>query len=38
MTPVVDKVYPFIEARDALEFVKNGEHFGKVVVTVGDGV
>jgi NADPH:quinone reductase-like Zn-dependent oxidoreductase len=35
MTPEVDKVYPFIEVGDALEYVKGGLHFGKVVVSIG---
>jgi NADPH:quinone reductase-like Zn-dependent oxidoreductase len=34
MTPEVDKVYPFIEVGDALEYVKGGLHFGKVVVSI----
>jgi NADPH:quinone reductase and related Zn-dependent oxidoreductases len=36
MTPEVDKVYPFIEVGDALEYVKAGLHFGKVVVSIGE--
>jgi NADPH:quinone reductase-like Zn-dependent oxidoreductase len=33
--PVVDRVFEFEEAREALEYVKAGRHFGKVVVQVG---
>jgi NADPH:quinone reductase-like Zn-dependent oxidoreductase len=31
--PLVDKVYPFTEARAALEAMRAGEHFGKIVLT-----
>lgn len=34
--PIIDKVFPFAEARDALEYVGSGSHFGKVVITVND--
>ena len=30
--PVVDKVFPFAEAKQALEYLESGGHFGKVVV------
>jgi NADPH:quinone reductase-like Zn-dependent oxidoreductase len=30
--PVVDKVFPFTEARAAFEAMKGGEHFGKIVL------
>jgi NADPH:quinone reductase-like Zn-dependent oxidoreductase len=33
--PVVDRVFPFAEARAAFEYLKSGAHFGKVVVRVG---
>ena len=33
IAPVVDKVYPFTEARAALEAMRAGEHFGKIVLT-----
>jgi NADPH:quinone reductase-like Zn-dependent oxidoreductase len=33
--PVVDKVFPFTEARAALEAMAAGEHFGKIVLTFG---
>ncbi len=32
IAPVVDKVYPFTEARAALEAMRGGEHFGKIVL------
>lgn len=32
--PVVDKVYAFDQAKEALEYVAAGSHFGKVVVKV----
>jgi NADPH:quinone reductase-like Zn-dependent oxidoreductase len=37
VTPVIDRVYPFGEAPDALRYVENGHPKGKVVVTVSDG-
>lgn len=33
--PVVDRVFAFEEAREALEYLASGGHFGKVVVRVG---
>jgi NADPH:quinone reductase-like Zn-dependent oxidoreductase len=33
--PVIDKVFPFQSAREAYEYMANGYHFGKVVITVG---
>ncbi|MFP2908456.1 zinc-dependent alcohol dehydrogenase family protein [Pyxidicoccus sp. 3LFB2] len=33
--PVVDRVFPFAEARAAFEYLKSGAHFGKVVIRVG---
>lgn len=35
MRPPVDRVFEFDQARQALEFLKAGEHFGKVVVRIG---
>ena len=32
--PVIDKVYPFEGAREALELMESAAHFGKIVVTV----
>ena len=34
MKPVVDRVFPFHEAVAALEYLKSGRHFGKVVITL----
>ncbi len=33
--PVIDRVFPFAEAVDALRHLEGGSHFGKVVVRVG---
>jgi NADPH:quinone reductase-like Zn-dependent oxidoreductase len=30
--PVIDKVFPFAEAREALHYMASGAHFGKVVI------
>jgi NADPH:quinone reductase-like Zn-dependent oxidoreductase len=30
--PVVDKVFPWIEAKAAFEAMRGGEHFGKIVL------
>ncbi len=35
LKPVIDRVFPFTEAREAFHHLENGRHFGKVVVTVG---
>lgn len=32
--PVIDRVYPFEEAREALKLMESASHFGKIVVTV----
>jgi NADPH:quinone reductase-like Zn-dependent oxidoreductase len=32
MKPVVDRVFPFAEAREAYRYLESGAHFGKVVV------
>ena len=34
VTPVIDRVFPFEEAPDALRYVEEGHPKGKVVVTV----
>ena len=36
MKPVVDKVFPFEEAREALEFAAAGKHFGKGCIRVNE--
>lgn len=33
--PVIDKVFPFEKAPDALRLMESGSHFGKIVVMVG---
>jgi D-arabinose 1-dehydrogenase-like Zn-dependent alcohol dehydrogenase len=33
IAPVVDKLYPLVEARVAFEAMRAGEHFGKIVLT-----
>lgn len=30
--PVIDKTFEFGEVKDALKYMENGEHFGKIVV------
>lgn len=35
LVPVVDKVFPFEQAADALRHMESGAHFGKIVVRVG---
>ncbi len=30
--PVIDKVFPFAEAKEALNYMQSGAHFGKVVI------
>jgi NADPH:quinone reductase-like Zn-dependent oxidoreductase len=32
LRPVVDKVFPFGEAREALHYLESGSHFGKIVI------
>lgn len=32
--PVIDRTFGFLEVKDALNYVKNGSHFGKVVIKV----
>ena len=34
MKPVVDRVFPFHAAVDALDYLKSGSHFGKVVISL----
>ena len=34
--PVVDKVFPFDEAQQALNYVASGSHFGKVCISVSE--
>lgn len=32
LRPVIDRVFPFHEARQALEYMETGSHFGKIVI------
>jgi D-arabinose 1-dehydrogenase-like Zn-dependent alcohol dehydrogenase len=32
--PVVDKIFPFSQAREALSSMENGHHFAKIVIQV----
>lgn len=36
IAPVIDQVFGFAEARAAFEHLRSGEHFGKVVIKVGE--
>ncbi len=36
LAPVVDSVFPLDDGRRAYERLASGEHFGKVVIHVGD--
>ncbi|HXG84431.1 MAG TPA: NAD(P)-dependent alcohol dehydrogenase [Pyrinomonadaceae bacterium] len=36
LKPAIDKVFEFSEARDALKYMESGEHFGKIVIKVGN--
>lgn len=33
LRPVIDRIFPFVEARTALESMEKGSHFGKVVLS-----
>ena len=33
--PVIDKVFKFDEAREALKYMECGSHFGKIVISIG---
>jgi NADPH:quinone reductase-like Zn-dependent oxidoreductase len=35
MKPVIDKVFPFDQAKEAYQYLKSAAHFGKVVIKVG---
>ena len=32
LKPVIDKIFPFEKAREALEHMESGSHFGKIVL------
>ena len=35
MRPVVDRVFPFDQAKDALRYIESGAQFGKIVIKLG---
>lgn len=35
LRPVIDRIFPFDEAREALEYMQKGSHFGKIVLKIG---
>jgi NADPH:quinone reductase-like Zn-dependent oxidoreductase len=37
MRPVVDRVFPFLEIRAALQHMESGAHFGKICLSIEDG-
>jgi NADPH:quinone reductase-like Zn-dependent oxidoreductase len=32
--PIIDKVFPFAQAKEAYKHLESGAHFGKVVISV----
>lgn len=34
LKPVIDKVFPFDEVREALKYMEDGSHFGKIVIRI----
>jgi len=34
LRPVIDKTFPFDEARDALKYMQSAQHFGKIVISL----
>ncbi|HQZ94840.1 MAG TPA: NAD(P)-dependent alcohol dehydrogenase [Pyrinomonadaceae bacterium] len=36
LRPVVDRVFGFEDAREALKYMESGSHFGKIVIKIGD--
>jgi len=32
--PVIDRVFPFDKAKEAMAYLESGTHFGKVVITI----
>ena len=37
MKPVIDRVFDFSEAKEAMQYMNSGAHFDKVVIRIGDG-
>ena len=36
LRPVIDRVFPFDEPREALQYMASGNHMGKVVLQIGE--
>jgi NADPH:quinone reductase-like Zn-dependent oxidoreductase len=36
LKPVIDRIFPFSQAREALEYMKSGSHFGKIVIQIAE--
>jgi NADPH:quinone reductase-like Zn-dependent oxidoreductase len=34
LKPVIDRIFPFAEARSAFEHMQHGSHFGKIVLSL----
>jgi len=34
LVPIIDRTFPFEQAREVLQYLEAGAHFGKVVITV----
>jgi NADPH:quinone reductase-like Zn-dependent oxidoreductase len=34
MKPVIDRVFPFAQSREALKYMESAAHFGKIVIAV----
>jgi NADPH:quinone reductase-like Zn-dependent oxidoreductase len=37
LRPVIDRIFEFEEAREALKYMESGSHFGKIVVRIEKG-
>jgi len=35
MKPVIDKIFPFDQAKQAFSYMESGAHFGKVAIEIG---
>jgi NADPH:quinone reductase-like Zn-dependent oxidoreductase len=35
MKPVIDRVFPFEQAKEAFSYMASGAHFGKVAIAIG---
>jgi NADPH:quinone reductase-like Zn-dependent oxidoreductase len=35
LKPVIDRTFVFEEAREALQYLESGSHFGKIVIRIG---